>query len=62
MIGWSAYLTSTIMVTKIFNVHYHERYVNVGNTLEIRGMRFKNVFDSEMTPSEPKPSSCPIGK
>jgi hypothetical protein len=32
MIGWSSYLMSRIMVTTALNVHYYERYVNLGNT------------------------------
>jgi hypothetical protein len=30
MIGWSSYLMYRIMVVRILNVHYYERYVNLG--------------------------------
>jgi hypothetical protein len=32
MIDWSSYVMSIIMVTKSFNVHYYERYVNLADS------------------------------
>jgi hypothetical protein len=34
MIGSSSYVLSTIMVTRTYNVHYYERYVNIVYSLD----------------------------